>query len=458
MFASKLIPKSLFARLLLMITLAVVIVVVALALMFRQDRASLVARNFTDARLQQIESLRDALVNAPDIRPMTVQTITRPYGVLVVPVDRRPDIGRLPGPAFRHIVDRLHKQLGENVEVRWGTSLDQAIVWIRFPVATGTNASIARGSPFEERSRDVWVGFPLRNVDAGELPRRVIGFIVLATIALLLGTFWFTRRLTRPLSELSRAVETVAEGRHPEPLPEDGPSEIAAVSRNVNKMAANLEQLETDRKTMLAGISHDIRTPLARLRLASEISIADVKARRDVAADIDEIDRIVTQFLDFARGEPNETPTQMRVDEAIGHIAEKAAANSQTVEWVVDPNNSAHQAMIELYPAAFERMLMNLIENAHHYGKPPVQLTASLIDGKLELAVLDHGEGISVADAARLKQPFVRGDSARGGAMGAGLGLAIVDRLTRWHKGHFEIGRRAGGGNAARIILPISNA
>jgi two-component system osmolarity sensor histidine kinase EnvZ len=112
--------------------------------------------------------------------------------------------------------------------------------------------------------------------------------------------------------------------------------------------------------------------------------------------------------------------------------------------------------MIELYPAAFERMFMNLIENAHRYGKPPVQLTASMIDSKHELAVLDHGEGVSAADATRLKQPFVRGDSARGGAIGAGLGLAIVDRLARWHKGHFEIGRRAGGGNAARIVLPIS--
>jgi two-component system, OmpR family, osmolarity sensor histidine kinase EnvZ len=447
-----LIPKSLFARLLLMITLAVVIVVVAIALMFRQDRASLVARNFTDARLQQIEALRDALAAAPDDRPPTIHAIARQYGVLVVPVDRRPDIGRLPGPAFRQIVERLQKQLGEKTEVRWSTRLDQAIVWIRFPVSSRTITTL------DERTRDVWAGFPLKNVDAGELPQRFIGFIALTTFTLLLGAFWFTRRLTQPLSELSRAVETVAEGRRPEPLPEDGPSEIAAVSRNVNKMAANLEQLETDRKTMLAGISHDIRTPLARLRLASEISIADARARRDVAADIDEIDRIVTQFLDFARGEPNETPTQMRVGEALSHIAEKAAANSQSVEWAADPDNRAHQAIIELYPAAFERMFMNLIENAHRYGKPPVQLTASLVEGKLELAVVDHGEGVTAADAKRLKQPFVRGDSARGGAVGAGLGLAIVDRLARRHNGTFDICRRAGGGNAATIQLPTVRA
>jgi two-component system, OmpR family, osmolarity sensor histidine kinase EnvZ len=446
----RLLPKSLFLRLVLLISLAVMVVVVTLALIFRQDRATLVARNFTDAKLQQIESLRDALAKAPDDRALTVQMIARPFGTLIVPVDRRPDIGRLPGPAFKQIVTRLKEQLGEQTEIRWGTRLDQAIVWIRFPVAT---ASVKPG----EKSRDVWVGFPLRNIDAGELPIRLAIVLGGVTLALLLGTFWFTRRLTRPLSDLSRAVEIVAEGRRPEPLPEDGPSEIAAVSRNVNKMAANLEQLETDRKTMLAGISHDIRTPLSRLRLATEISVADRAARSHMAADIDEIDRIVTQFLDFARGEPKESPTQMRVDEALNHIAEKAAANSHAVEWIADANNAAHASEIRLYPAAFERMLLNLIENAHRYGKPPVQLTAALVDGRIEIAVIDHGEGVASADVDRLKQPFVRGDIARGGAMGAGLGLAIVDRLARWHDGTFTIGRRAGGGNAATIVLPVAS-
>jgi two-component system, OmpR family, osmolarity sensor histidine kinase EnvZ len=436
-------PKSLFARLFLLITIAVVIVVVALAMIFRQDRATLIARNFTDAKLQQIEALRDALAKAPDERGPTIQAIARQFGVLMVPVDRRPDIGKLPGPAFKQIVAKLQEQLGEDTEIRWGTRLDQAIVWIRLPVA-GT-----------DKSRAVWAGLPMRNIDAGEFPIRLAAILGGVALALLIGTLWFARRLTRPLSDLSKAVATVAEGKHPNPLPENGPSEIAQVARNVNKMAASLAQLETDRRTMLAGISHDIRTPLSRLRLASEISIADRKARDDVNADINDIDRIVTQFLDFARGEPSEPPQAMRVDEALSHIAQKTEALRMPVTWSSDESNGAHAAMIEVFPAAFERMLVNLIENAHRYGKPPVEISALRDGAFVEITVIDHGEGVATQDAERLKQPFVRGDVARGGPLGAGLGLAIVERLAKWHNGYFDIARRVGGGNAARIRLPI---
>jgi two-component system, OmpR family, osmolarity sensor histidine kinase EnvZ len=438
-----LLPKSLFARLFLLITLAVVVVVVALALIFRQDRVALIARNFTDAKVQQIEALRDALAKAPDERPQTIQAIARQYAVLIVPVERRPDIGKLPGPAFKRIVDKLQEQLGDDTEIRWGTRLDQAIVWIRMPIAG------------VDKARAVWVGFPMRNVDAGEFPVRLAIVLGGVALALLIGTLWFARRLTRPLSELSKAVATVAEGKHPNPLPENGPSEIAEVARNVNKMATNLAQLETDRRTMLAGISHDIRTPLARLRLASEISVADKKSRNDMNADIDDIDRIVTQFLDFARGEPSEPAQPMRVDEALAHIAQKAEALRMPVTWVSDEANAAHGAMIDVFPAAFERMLINLIENAHRYGKPPVEISALRDGGFIEITVIDHGEGVSAQDAERLKQPFVRGDAARGGHLGAGLGLAIVERLAKWHNGQFDIARRVGGGNAARVRLPI---
>ncbi|TAG06219.1 MAG: HAMP domain-containing protein [Betaproteobacteria bacterium] len=436
----KLLPKSLFARLVLLIAATVVIAVVSLSFLFRQDRATLIARNFTDARMAEIEALRDALVKLPDDRPMSVQPLAREFRAILVPVDRRPDIGKAPaGPAVRAMVARLEEQLGSNTEVRFGTRLDQVIVWIRLPVTA-------------DKSRAVWAGYPMRNIDAGEFPMR-LGATLAAILALLLGaTYWFARRLTRPLSELSNAVATVAAGKHPAPLPVDGPSEIAAVAANVNKMAASLARLETDRRTMLAGISHDIRTPLTRLRLASEMSIANAKSRADVVADINEIDAVVTQFLDFARGEPSESAQSMRVADALAHIEQKAAANAMPITILGDALNNT----IAVFPAAFERMLMNLVENAYRYGKPPVEISALRDGAMIEITVIDHGGGVAPEDAERLKQPFVRGDQARGGAMGAGLGLAIVDRLAAWHGASLDIARRTGGGNAARIRIPIS--
>jgi two-component system, OmpR family, osmolarity sensor histidine kinase EnvZ len=433
-------PESLFARLLLLLTAAVLVAVVSLGYLFRQDRATLVARNFTDEKVQQIETLRDALAKLPDDRPPTFQPLAREFKVLLVSVDKRPDIGKVPnGPAFRPIVARLQEQLGADAEIRFGSRLDQAIVWIKLPITA-------------DKTKAVWAGYPMRNIDAGEFPLR-LGFTLGGVLLVLLGgAFWFTRRLTKPLSDLSDAVATVAAGKHPSPLPENGPSEIAQVAQNVNKMAANLERLETDRRTMLAGISHDIRTPLTRLRLASEISIADKQSRADVIADINEIDRIVTQFLDFARGESSEPPQTMTVLEALTHIETKS--NAQTMPVTIKGDALASE--INVFPAAFERMLMNLIENAYRYGKPPVEIAALRDGSMIEITVIDNGAGIAAEDAERLKQPFVRGDVARGGTMGAGLGLAIVERLCNWHGGTFDIARRAGGGNAARIRMPVA--
>jgi two-component system, OmpR family, osmolarity sensor histidine kinase EnvZ len=439
---SKLLPKSLFTRLLLLLAVAIVVATLTLAYVFRQDRATLIARNFTDDKMQQIEALRDALAKLPDDKQQTVQPLAREYKVLLVPFERRPEIGQAPkGPAYLPMIARLQEQLGKDADVRFGTRLDQVIVWIRLPVTA-------------DPARAMWAGFAMRKIDAGEFPVQLAVTLGGVLVALLGGTLWFARRLTHPLSELTKAVATVAAGKHPAPLREDGPSEIANVARNVNKMAANLERLETDRRTMLAGISHDIRTPLTRLRLASEMAVGDAKNRNDMIADIGEIDRIVTQFLDFARGEPSEAAQPTRVGDALTHVTTRARALGFEISRI-NSDADVDALIINLFPAAFERMLINLIENAHRYGKPPVQLNAIRDGAMIEIVIIDHGVGVAPEDAERLKQPFVRGDEARGGAMGAGLGLAIVDRLAQWHGANFNIVRRAGGGNAASLRMPL---
>ncbi|WP_395706068.1 ATP-binding protein [Casimicrobium huifangae] len=441
-------PRSLFWRMVALLLVALTIAVLAMVLLFRQDRAGLIARNFSEAKIAQIEALRNALnkMAAEDRsgRPfMGLQMVGREYGALLVPVDRRPEIGQMPrGPALQPLVDKLQEQLGRDTEVRLGMRMDQPVVWIRLNVGP------------EGNTRGVWAGFPIRNVDSGEVPTRL--WITLGAVLLLLlaGTYWFARRLAKPLAELADAVDKVAEGKRPDPLPVDGPEEISRVARNVNRMAANLEQLERDRSTMLAGISHDIRTPLTRLRLASEISVNDAQSRDEMAADIDEIDRIVTQFLDFARGTPKEAPAQADLQIVLGAIAHKAASRNLPVTWQPGPE----ALVVNAYPAAFERMLMNLIENAHRYGKPPVELAVRRDGAMVDIDVLDAGDGVSAGDVERLKQPFVRGDHARGGTMGAGLGLAIVERLAKWHGGSFDLLPRSGGGTVARVRLPLASS
>ncbi len=424
---------------------ALAIAVLAMIFLFRQDRATLIARNFTEAKMAQVEALRTTLANlTPEERGsrpmMALQKIGREYGALLVPVDRRPEIGQIPrGPALQPLVDKLQEQLGRDTEVRLGMRMDQPIVWIRLSVGGDAN-------------RGVWAGFPIRNVESGEVPMRLLGMLAVILAALLAGTFWFARRLSRPLADLADAVDKVAVGKRPDPLPEDGPTEIARVAHNVNRMAANLERLEKNRSTMLAGISHDIRTPLTRLRLASEISVNDAQSRSEMAADIDEIDRIVTQFLDFARGNPKEAPERADMQIVLTALAHKAESRTLPVQWTA----GQEAIFVNTYPAAFERMIMNLIENAHRYGRPPVELHLRRDGAMVDIDVLDAGDGVKAEDVERLKEPFVRGDQARGGVMGAGLGLALVERLAQWHGGSFDLLPRSGGGTIARLRLPVA--
>jgi len=438
-------PKSLFWRLAMLLMAALAIAVLAMIFLFRQDRATLIARNFTEAKMAQVEALRTTLANlTPEPRGnrpmMALQKIGREYGALLVPVDRRPEIGQIPrGPALQPLVEKLQEQLGRDTEVRLGMRMDQPIVWIRLNVGG-------------DASRSVWAGFPIRNVEAGEVPMRLLAILAGILAVLLAGTFWFARRLSRPLADLADAVDKVAVGKRPDPLPEDGPTEIARVAHNVNRMAANLERLEKNRSTMLAGISHDIRTPLTRLRLASEISVNDAQSRSEMAADIDEIDRIVTQFLDFARGNPKEAPERADMQIVLTALAQKAESRTLPVQWTA----GQEAIFVNTYPAAFERMIMNLIENAHRYGRPPVELHLRRDGAMVDIDVLDAGDGVKAEDVERLKEPFVRGDQARGGVMGAGLGLALVERLAQWHGGSFDLLPRSGGGTVARLRLPVA--
>ena len=438
-------PKTLFWRLAALLMVALAVAVLAMVFLFRQDRATLIARNFTEAKMEQIEALRATLakVATDDTvgRPqMQLQRLGREYGVMLIPTERRPEIGQVPrGPALAPLVEKLQEQLGRNTEIRLGMRLDQPVVWIKLKLG-------------EQGARAVWAGIPIRDVEAGEVPMRLLLTLGLVLAILLAATLWFARRLSRPLADLADAVDKVAVGKRPDPLPEDGPTEIARVARNVNRMAANLERLERDRSTMLAGISHDIRTPLTRLRLAGEMAVSDPQSRSEMAADIDEIDRVVTQFLDFARGNPKEAPARVDLRESLSAVATQAESRSLPVRW--SPGSEA--LCINTFPAAFERMLMNLIENAHRYGKPPVELTLSRDGAIAEIDVLDAGAGVAVDDVERLKQPFVRGDQARGGVMGAGLGLALVERLAQWHGGSFDLLPRVGGGTIARLRLPLA--
>jgi two-component system osmolarity sensor histidine kinase EnvZ len=432
-----LVPRSLFGRLALLLLAVVVVALATTILLFRQDRAALLSRQFADTKIVQLQAVRTAL-EAADARERreSFARIGREYGVRIVPESERPFMGGPPpNPMLQGLEDRLREALGRDTELR---------------VAPGRGLMLVRISA---AGTGYWVGFALPpRLQADDVPSRALAWSLIIAAALLAAAFLFARWLARPLRQLSAAVERVGRGETPAPLAEEGPSEIARLNRGFNQMTANLRQLEQDRALLLAGVSHDLRTPLARLRLGIEMDAPDEATRDGMIGDIAEMDRVIGQFLDFARGNAETAPERCDLNALARATVERYARTEKDVRFA-----PGALPVVALRPTAISRLLANLIDNALAYGAPPVEVTTAESAKGIVLDVADRGPGIAQDQVERLKQPFTRASAARSdarGIAGAGLGLAIVDRIARLHGGTLELLPRDGGGTIARVTLP----
>jgi two-component system osmolarity sensor histidine kinase EnvZ len=293
---------------------------------------------------------------------------------------------------------------------------------------------------------EYWVMLPRERFEPEFRLQWLGGGLVLLVLALV-GAWGIASALSRPLAAITAAAGEVGRGRAPAPLAEGGPLEMRTVSRAFNRMAGDLAAMERERAMVLAGISHDLRTPLSRLRLALEMSGADKSSADGMGADMEEIDKVIAQFLAFARGE-DEALVQGDLAALLADIAESYRRREQPVTLA-----GAQVAPLRFAPLAIGRAVTNLVDNALRYAPGPVEINARDEGARAVIEVLDRGPGVPAGEAERLKRPFTRLDEARGGPGGAGLGLAIVDRIARAHGGKLELSARPGGGLAARLEL-----
>ena len=431
-------PRSLFGRLVLLLVVVVAVAAVATAVLFNRDRAALIARQFGETKIVQLKALRASLESADGPqRRETLARLGREYGVRIVPEDERPIVGVSPqGATMQQLEKRLQEALGVETTIRIAPRSQQLYVRVR------------------AGDEGYWIGFPLppRPPD-DEIPWRAVAWALIVIAGLLLAAFAFARYLARPLRELETAVHRVGRGETPAQLPETGPSEIASVNRGFNAMIGNLRQIERDRAVLLAGVSHDLRTPLARLRLGIEMSARDEAARAGMVADIEEMDRIIGQFLDFARDDSALAPEARDLNGVVAACVDRYRKTGRAVEF-----HHGDVPPLPLRDTAISRLTSNLIDNALAYGAPPVEVSTSRNGDRVVLDVADRGMGIPESQVERLKQPFTRASASRArtdGAAGAGLGLAIVDRIARLHGGTFDLLPRDGGGTIARVTLPM---
>jgi two-component system osmolarity sensor histidine kinase EnvZ len=277
----------------------------------------------------------------------------------------------------------------------------------------------------------------------------------IALLATVLGSAAIAGLINRPLKQLSFAASRIRDGEFQSQLDEETmTSEIREVNMGFNRMARELAKVEEDRAVMLAGISHDLRTPLARMRLETEMSVVDEEAKRNMAADIDQLDAIIDKFMDYARpGEVKLTPVHLSslVDREI------AAFRDPTQIRIV--SRVAIDSKVMADDTELGRVLANLFENARRYGLSPdtgiaeVEVSYARTGPWVVLSVRDHGPGVPPEKLKQLSTPFFRGDAARTAATGAGLGLAIVEKAVQRMGGGLELANAPDGGLVIHLRL-----
>lgn len=424
-------PDSLLARSFLLIALLLLLSLGGWFEIYRTYQREPIAREIAQQTVTIVNLTRAAIVNAdPRLRRELLLDLNETEGIRVFVSN--PD-ERLEGVPSEPMLDMI----GARVRVALGP---------------GTRLAFARNGiegywvSFNLDEDEFWVKLERERLEP-DFATQWIGWGLFALLLSLVGAWFIASRISRPLAALTRAAQQVGRGEHVDPAPEAGPREIRMLATAFNQMSADLGRLERDRAMVLAGISHDLRTPLARLRLGLEMIGGDRSMSEGLAADIDEMDKIIGQFLDFAKGE-SEAGIETALDELVDDICERYAKLGRAL---VRGKPSAIR--LSLAQMAVRRAISNLIDNALRYSSTPVEIEARREGGFAVIEVRDRGPGIPASEAERMKRPFTRLEAARSDAGGSGLGLAIVDRVARMHGGRLDLLPREGGGLVARLLL-----
>ena len=393
---------------------------------------------------QQVASLvnlsRTALMHADAIaRISLLKTMAEQEGVRILP--------REPGDQFElfdnsQLIDRITVELTDRLGP--GTVVARSVngedgLWVGFDINGDQNWLLMDRSRFSPAGGKTW-----------------LVWLTTAAVLSLAGAAAIARLINQPLKQLSHATTRVRDGDfEASHLDEQAvTSEIREVNIGFNRMAQKLAQVEQDRTVMLAGISHDLRTPLARLRLETEMSVADADARDHMVADIAQLDATIDKFLDYAR------PDRVSLEPVLlNEVLDSCVYAVQHYEDLEIHMSITEQLVVMADEVELSRVISNLLENARRYARSEdtnmavVDISAKAWDDWVMVKIRDHGAGVPPELLPELTKPFFRGDAARSAAAGAGLGLAIVDKTVQRMGGIFALANTSSGGLAAHIQL-----
>ncbi len=331
---------------------------------------------------------------------------------------------------------QMQAELGADTEVRLRIHAPPAL-WVRAP-SLGDGWLKVPLYPHPLRGQKIW---------------SVLGWFLAIGLLSTASAWIFVSQLNQPLKRLVFAARQLGQGRSVRLPISDTPSEMTEVYRAFNQMAEDVEQAGRERELMLAGVSHDLRTPLTRLRLSLSLLANESDLTDDMVRDIEDMDAILDQFLAFIRDGRDEPVEQVDLSDLVREVVAPFNQPEERVRLCLEP--------IPPFPlrrVSLKRLLNNLIGNALYHAGKGVEVAAYVSGDSsapyVVLSVLDRGAGIDPNELEGIFNPFIRGDRARSGK-GTGLGLAIVKRIAAQHGGNVELRNRSGGGLEARVRLPL---
>ncbi len=328
----------------------------------------------------------------------------------------------------------MSKELNGSARVRISQT-DPLVYWVEAPQAPG-----------------YWVRVPLTGLQENNL--KFLTFY-LSSIGFLsvLGGWLFARHLNRPLKALQQAAVKVGVGDFSTKLEEQGSTEVIEVTRAFNQMSRGIAALENDRRLLMAGVSHDLRTPLTRIRLATEMMSDDEDYLREgIIHDIEDMNAIIDQFIEYLRHHKREELALEDLNALVAEVVEAEQKHHRSITFKENP--SIHDVPVSM--VAIKRVVTNMIENAIRYSQGDIEVETRLSSNKkfAMVVVNDQGPGIPESELETVFEPFKQGDAARG-SEGSGLGLAIIKRIVDMHGGKVQLLNRPEGGLSAQIYLPL---
>jgi two-component system, OmpR family, osmolarity sensor histidine kinase EnvZ len=429
-----LLPRTLFWRA-FAIQMAFMLLILALLTVFiTRDQSRISAENVASV---WAPALRDVLERAPSAEPALQIQVTRDVDIVqrAPPADAHEPWS---SPRFVALAAALR---AENIDVRRiavSGVTDDSIVWLHVEGA---------GSPR-------WLGV-ISNLEGEDFARRILWLCLAGVVITALLAAAISRMVAGPARQLAQAVQAYDRGHALPPLPAHAPAELEALARTVADTFAQRQALDAQRSLMLAGLSHDVRSPLTRIQLATELlpsGDAEIDSLKDrIQRNAVVLDRLVSSFSDYVRAD------QGALD-SIVDVARMAADAVAACGLPVSTLTVEGAALVRSHGDLLRRALDNLLDNALRYGQAPISVRVAQRAGRVSVDVRNAGPAIDTGDLRRLMQPFERGEVHRATA-GSGLGLAIVQRIAQRHGGTLRLERvSAPAGTSAVLEVPAAGA